>query len=78
MAKQTKPTLRTGDRVTLANHVRTPVRDALQGRPDILRDTVLDVVSILGHGTARAPWLVVVGMDGVQRGMFEPGDLVVV
>jgi hypothetical protein len=61
--KTKRPTLRPADLVTLASHVRS--FPAYDGKPAILRDTVLRVSSIQGKGTNRAPWKVTL-TDGMH------------
>lgn len=74
---------RTGDRVTVAPHVRTPIN----GRygEQILRDTVLEVQAVGGNGSRRFPWTArvqIIAREG-QVGWstvwtFEASDLVLV
>jgi hypothetical protein len=70
--KTKRPAFRPGDSVTLASHVRTPIR--MEGSADILRDTVLRVSCVTGRGTLRAPWEVSV-TDGASFWKFDPSDI---
>lgn len=74
MKNTKRPALRTGDQVTVADHVRTPIR--IDGRADVLRETVLRVSSVYGRGSLRSPWTVVV-TDGVDFWHFAPDDVAV-
>lgn len=82
--KTKRPPFRRHDRVLIAQHVRTPIR--FDGRPDILRDTVLRVWAVSGRGTKRDPWQIVCepGDDQTRANApigtfwhFDPDDLVI-
>jgi len=70
--KAKRPTLRKHDRVTLAAH--KSVIPPYDGKPFVLRDTVLTVSHLTGTGSARNPWHVVV-TDGTHFWHLEPDDV---
>ena len=72
MATTKRPALRKNDQVTLSPIKRTiPPHD---GKPWVLRDTVLTVSHLTGTGSKRSPWAVVV-TDGTHFWQLEPGDV---
>lgn len=72
MAKSKRPAFRKHDRVTLAPHKR--VIPPYDGKPFVLRDTVLAVSHLTGTGSTRNPWHVVV-TDGTHFWHLEPDDV---
>jgi len=72
MATAKRPTLRKNDRVTLASH--KSVIPSYDGKPFVLRDTVLTVSHLTGTGSNRNPWHVVV-TDGTHFWYLEPDDV---
>ena len=72
MATSKRPTLRKHDRVTLAEHKK--VIPPYDGKPFVLRDTVLTVSHLTGTGSKRNPWHVVV-TDGTHFWHLEPDDV---
>jgi hypothetical protein len=72
MATSRRPTLRKHDRVTLASH--KSVIPPYDGKPFVLRDTVLTVSHLTGTGSKRNPWHVVV-TDGTHFWHLEPDDV---
>jgi hypothetical protein len=70
--KTKRPTLRKHDRVVLAPH--KSVIPPYDGKPYVLRDTVLTVSHLTGTGTQRSPWHVVV-TDGTHFWHLEPEDV---
>jgi sulfite reductase alpha subunit-like flavoprotein len=73
MATTKRPAFRKGDRVTLAWH--KSVIPPYDGKPFVLRDTVLTVSHLTGTGSKRNPWHVVV-TDGTHFWTLEPDDVV--
>ena len=73
MATSKRPALRKHDRVTLASH--KSVIPPYEGKPFVLRDTVLTVSHLTGTGSSRNPWHVVV-TDGTHFWHLEPDDVV--
>lgn len=72
MATTKRPALRKNDRVTLSPIKRTiPPHE---GKPWVLRDTVLTVSHLAGTGSKRSPWYVVV-TDGEHFWSLEPDDV---
>jgi hypothetical protein len=70
--KAKRPSVRIGDTVSLS-----PIKSmipAYDGKPAVLRDTVLTVSSITGTGAKRNPYHVVV-TDGTRFWHLEPGDV---
>jgi hypothetical protein len=67
-----RPALRKHDRVTLASH--KSVIPPYDGKPFVLRDTVLTVSHLTGTGSKRNPWHVVV-TDGTHFWHLEPDDV---
>ena len=72
MATTKRPTLRKHDRVTLAAH--KSVIPPYDGKPFVLRDTVLTVSHLTGTGSKRNPWHVTV-TDGTHFWHLEPDDV---
>jgi hypothetical protein len=72
MATSKRPALRKNDRVTLASH--KSVIPPYDGKPFVLRDTVLTVSHLTGTGSKRNPWHVVV-TDGTYFWHLEPDDV---
>ena len=72
MATSKRPALRKHDRVTLAEHKK--VIPPYDGKPFVLRDTVLTVSHLTGTGSKRNPWHVVV-TDGEHFWHLEPDDV---
>ena len=72
MATSKRPALRKHDRVTLAAH--KSVIPPYDGKPFVLRDTVLTVSHLTGTGSKRNPWHVVV-TDGTHFWHLEPDDV---
>ena len=72
MATSKRPALRKHDRVTLAAH--KSVIPPYDGKPFVLRDTVLTVSHLTGTGSNRNPWHVVV-TDGTHFWHLEPDDV---
>lgn len=72
MATTKRPALRKNDRVTLAPH--KSVIPPYDGKPFVLRDTVLTVSHLTGTGTKRNPWMVVV-TDGTHFWHLEADDV---
>jgi len=72
MANAKRPALRKHDRVTLASH--KSVIPPYEGKPFVLRDTVLTVSHLTGTGSNRNPWHVVV-TDGTHFWHLEPDDV---
>ena len=72
MATNKRPALRKHDRVTLASH--KSVIPPYDGKPFVLRDTVLTVSHLTGTGSKRNPWHVVV-TDGTHLWHLEPDDV---
>lgn len=73
MAASRRPALRTHDRVVLAPH--KSVIPPYDGKPFVLRDTVLTVSHLTGRGSTRDPWHVVV-TDGTHFWHLEPDDVI--
>ena len=73
MATSKRPALRKHDRVTLAAH--KSVIPPYDGKPFVLRDTVLTVSHLTGTGSKRNPWHVVV-TDGTHFWHLEPDDVI--
>lgn len=72
MATSKRPALRKHDRVTLS-----PIKSVIppyDGKPFVLRDTVLTVSNLTGTGSKRSPWHVVV-TDGTHFWHLEPDDV---
>jgi hypothetical protein len=72
MASVKRPSLRKHDRVTLS-----PIKSVIppyDGKPFVLRDTVLTVSHLTGTGSNRNPWHVVV-TDGTHFWHLEPDDV---
>ena len=67
-----RPALRKHDRVTLAEH--KSVIPPYEGKPFVLRDTLLTVSHLTGTGSKRNPWHVVV-TDGEHFWHLEPDDV---
>lgn len=67
-----RPALREHDRVTLSPH--KSVIPAYDGKPWVLRDTVLTVSHLGGTGSKRNPWHAVV-TDGTHFWHLEPDDV---
>ncbi len=72
MAKTKRPALRKHDRVTLSRIKRAI--PPYEGKPWVLRDTVLTVSHLTGTGAQRHPWHVVV-TDGTHFWNLEPDDV---
>lgn len=72
MANAKRPALRKHDRVMLASH--KSVIPPYDGKPFVLRDTVLTVSHLTGTGSNRNPWHVVV-TDGTHFWHLEPDDV---
>jgi hypothetical protein len=72
MANVKRPAFRKNDRVTLSRIKR--VIPPYDGKPYVLRDTVLTVSHLTGTGSTRNPWHVVV-TDGTHFWTLEPGDV---
>lgn len=72
MANERRPKLRKSDRVTLSR-IKSII-PPYDGKPFVLRDTVLTVSHLTGTGSARNPWHVVV-TDGTHFWHLEPGDV---
>jgi hypothetical protein len=68
-----RPAFRKNDRVTLSS-IRRSI-PSYEGKPAVLRDTVLTVSHITGTGTARNPFHVSV-TDGEYFWHLEPDDIV--
>jgi hypothetical protein len=73
MATSKRPVLRKNDRVMLAAH--KSVIPPYDGKPFVLRDTVLTVSHLTGTGSNKNPWHVVV-TDGTYFWHLEPDDVV--
>jgi len=73
MATTKRPAWRKGDRVMLAEH--KGVIPPYDGKPFVLRDTVLTVSHLTGTGSRRNPWHVVV-TDGEHFWHLDPDDVV--
>jgi hypothetical protein len=73
MATTKRPPFRKNDRVTLAPH--KSVIPPYDGKPFVLRDTVLTVSHLTGTGSTRNPWHVVV-TDGTHFWHLEPDDVI--
>lgn len=73
MSKTKRPALNIRDSVTLSS-IKSSI-PAYDGKPAVLRDTVLAVSSITGTGSKRNPFHVVVA-DGSHFWHMEPGDVV--
>lgn len=73
MANARRPSFRKHDRVTLAPH--KSVIPPYDGKPFVLRDTVLTVSHLTGTGSKRNPWHVVV-TDGTHFWHLEPDDVI--
>lgn len=72
--KQPRPSLFVGDTVKLADHVRTI--PAVDGRPMVTRETMLRVRSVIGRGTQRDPWRVLVSDETHEHTWYlDPDDL---
>lgn len=67
-----RPTVRIGDKVSLSA-IKSMI-PAYDGKPAVLRDTVLTVSSITGTGSKRNPFGVRT-TDGTHFWGHEPGDL---
>lgn len=72
MATSKRPALRKHDRVTLS--AIKSVIPPYDGKPFVLRDTVLTVSHLTGTGSNRNPWRVVV-TDGTHFWHLEPDDV---
>lgn len=70
--KAKRPAVKLRDAVTLST--AKSVIPAHDGKPWVLRDTVLTVSSITGTGSKRSPYAVVV-TDGTHFWHLEPGDV---
>ena len=70
--KTKRPAVSTGDSVTLSA-IKSTV-PAYDGKPMILRDTVLRVSHVTGTGSKRSPYHVVV-TDGTHFWHMEPDDV---
>lgn len=64
-----KPKFKLRDAIVLASHER--MRPSFDGKPAVLKDTVLRVSSISGKGSKRDPWQVN-ATDGHHFWAFEP------
>jgi len=73
MATSKRPAFRKHDRVTLSAIKK--VIPPYEGKPFVLRDTVLTVSHLTGTGSKRNPWFVVV-TDGTHFWHLEPNDVV--
>lgn len=72
MATTKRPALRKHDRVTLSR-IKSVI-PPYDGKPFVLRDTVLTVSHLTGTGSKRNPWHVVV-TDGTHFWHLEPDDV---
>ena len=72
MANERRPSFRKGDRVTISR-IKSVI-PPYDGKPFVLRDTVLTVSHLTGTGSKRNPWHVVV-TDGTHFWTLEPGDV---